>query len=550
MTRTPPYTFFEKIVWFLAEIVYYKSSLFKKGLSMLLSKIHLSNKLIKRLGAFVLAAGVLSSSFPSYSTSIKEEAILENQAITVESNNRENWPTGPVVSAASAILIEAETGTILYEKNIHSQEYPASTTKILTTLIAAETCSLDEMVTFSYKATHDIEPGSNHIGMDAGEQLPMEDCLKAILIRSANEVSFAVAEHIAGESWENFAPIMNERAKELGCLNSNFVNPNGLPNEEHVTTAYDLAMIGRGFFANELLCKMTLTKQLHLYPTDVQPDEIWENNQMLLIPGKEYAYEYLVGCKTGYTNAARSTLVSCAEKDGMKLICVVLRDEHPYQYEDTIALFEYGFNNFTKQNIAENETRYTIGNEAPFSSDQDIFGSSKPILYLNTTDYVVLPKNAAFGDMQTSISYTSSSPTEAATITYTYSGIPVGTAAIQVTEDVMMDYTFDSVDADGNVAGDKSTPSEEEETPSFFFFNVKGILITLGCLAGVGIIFFLVRIFLQNYQINLPKRSRRSVSRKKRRRKLYGDDLSYDLKKQRKQQIREAKQRQKRARRR
>ena len=518
---------------------------------MLFRSLHLPHKFIKKLGALVLAAGVLSSSFPAQATSVIEENILENQSITVESNYRENWPTGPIVSAGSAILIEAETGTILYEKNIHSQEYPASTTKILTTLIAMETCAMDEMVTFSYKATHDIDPGSNHIGMDAGEQLPMEDCLKAILIRSANEVSFAVAEHIAGESWENFAPIMNERAKELGCLNSNFVNPNGLPNEEHVTTAYDLAMIGRAFFDNELLCKMTLTKQLHLYPSEGQPDEIWENNHMSLIPGKEYAYEYLVGCKTGYTNAARSTLVSCAEKDGMKLICVVLRDENPYQYEDTIALFEYGFNNFTKQNIAENETRYTIGNEAPFSSDQDIFGSSKPILYLNTEDYVVLPKTAAFGDMQTSISYDTSSPKDAATITYTYSGVPVGTASIQLTGDALVDYEFESVDADSNATGDKNSPTDEEakETPAFFFFNVKGILITLGCLAGGGIIFFLVRIFLQNYQINLPRRSRRSSSRKKRRRKLYRDNLSYDLKKQRKQQIKEAKRRQKNARR-
>lgn len=550
MTRTPSITFLEKNVWFLSKIVYYKSSLFKKGLYMLLRKLHYSNKLSKRLGVLVLAAGLLGSSFPSHATSIKEDAIAENQAVTVESNNRENWPTGPVINAASAILIEAETGAILYEKDIHAQHYPASTTKILTTLIAAETCALDEMVTFSYKATHDIDPGSNHIGMDAGQQLSMEDCLKAILIRSANEVSFAVAEHIAGESWENFAPIMNERAKKLGCLNSNFVNPNGLPNEEHVTTAYDLAMIGRAFFENELLCKMTLTKQLHLYPTDVQPDEIWENNMMLLIPGKEYAYEYLVGCKTGYTNAARSTLVSCAEKDGMKLICVILRDESPYQYEDTIALFEYGFNNFSKVNIAENETRYTIGNEAPFSSDKDIFGSSKPILYLNTEDCVVLPKTASFGDLQTSVAYSASSPTEAATITYTYNGVPVGTAAIQVTEDVMMDYTFESVDTQSTPAGDKGAPTEEEETPSFFFFNVKGILITLGCLAGGGIIFFLVRIFLQNYQINLPERSRRSSSRKKRRKKLFKEDLSYDLKKQRKQQIKEAKRRQKNARRR
>lgn len=520
---------------------------------MILYNFHLSYKFIKRLGTFLLTASVLGSSFTTHGAKDKEEIILENQAIPVESNQRENWPMGPIISAGSAILIEAKTGTILYEKNIHSQEYPASTTKILTTLIAMERCSMDEMVTFSYKATHDIDPGSNHIGMDTGEQLPMEDCLKAILIRSANEVSFAVAEHIAGDTWEHFAPIMNERAKELGCLNSNFVNPNGLPNEEHVTTAYDLAMIGRAFFENELLCKMTLTKQLHLYPTDVQPDEIWENNHMLLIPGKEYAYEYLVGCKTGYTNAARNTLISCAEKDGLRLICVVMREEAPYQYEDTITLFEYGFNNFTKKNIAENETRYSLGDEAPFSSDQDIFGSSKPILNLNAHDFVVLPKTATFQDMQTSISYNTASSKDAATITYTYNGVTVGTAHVQFAPDAMEDYEFESVSTGEGLDNNKNNSSkskEENDTPSFIFFNIKVILIVLGCLAGGFIICLLGRLFLQNYQINLPKFRRRPLIRKRRRQKFHSSKLSFDAQQQRKQQIKEAKRRHKNARRR
>lgn len=517
-----------------------------------------SHKFITKLGCFILSFAVLTNGLTVHAAPTPEEAIVINQAIPVESNEWENWPTGPVISAGSAILIEAETGTILYAKDIHSQHYPASTTKILTTLIAMETCAMDEMVHFSYKATHDIDPGSNHIGMDSGEQLPMEDCLKAILIRSANEVSFAVAEHIAGDTWENFAPIMNERAKELGCLNSNFVNPNGLPNEAHVTTAYDLAMIGRAFFDNELLCQMTLTKQLHIYPTDVQPDEIWENNHMLLLPGKEYAYEPLVGCKTGYTNAARSSLVSCAEKDGLKLICVVLQDEAPYQYEDTIALFEYGFNNFEKRNIAENETRYNLDNSTPFYSEEDIFGSSKSILYLNDDDYVVLPKTAAFQDMETSISYSAGGPTEVATITYTYGGVPVGTASIHYDPAAQNDYTFET---DDSSSSDKVTPEqetadvsadseEEQETPSFFFINAKKILIVLGCLGGVVLLILLLKLILRNYQINLPGRTRRLPSRKQRRRKLYGDDLSADLKKQRKQQIQEAKRRQKRARRR
>ncbi len=513
----------------------------------------------------MLGLSVLSSSFISHASTIKEDSIAVNQAIAVESNARTDWPQGPIVSASSAILMEAETGVILYEKNIHAQEYPASTTKILTTLIAAETCAMDEMVTFSYKATHDIDPGSNHIGMDANEQLPMEDCLKAILIRSANEVSFAVAEHIAKDSWEAFAPIMNERATELGCLNSNFVNPNGLPNEEHVSTAYDLAMIGRAFFDNELLCKMTTTKQLHLYPTEVQPDEIWENNQMALLPGKDYAYEYLVGCKTGYTNAARSCLVSCAEKDGLKLICVVLRDEAPYQYEDTIALFEYGFSNFEKRNVSENETKYDLGNNTLSYSDEDIFGSSQPILAMNQEDYVVLPKTADFNNMKATVSYETSSDEEAAVITYTYHDVFVGSASIDFALGKQADYTFEiSTGEDITSAETAGTPANTEknqniasnqeetkdETPSFFFVNIKQILIVAGCIVGVLILGLIIMTFLKNYQINIPSRNRRISNGRNRRRLLYKEDLSVDLQKKRRQQIAEAKRRQRRARRR
>lgn len=517
--------------------------------------LRLSNKLIRHLGAGLLGLCLLCSSFPSHATSIVEENMLINQSIPVESNERNHWPEGPVISAASAILMEAETGVILYEKNIHEQHFPASTTKILTTLIAAETCAMDEMVSFSYKATHDIDPGSNHVGMDAGEQLPMEDCLKAILIRSANEVSFAVAEHIAKDDWEAFAPIMNERAKELGCLNTNFVNPNGLPNEEHVTTAYDLAMIGRAFFDNELLCKMTLTKQLHLYPTEVQPDEIWENNQMSLLPGKEYAYDYIVGCKTGYTNAARSCLVSCAEKDGLKLICVVLKDEAPYQYEDTIALFDYGFSNFEKRNVSENETKYNPGGNTPSYSEYDIFGSSQPILSMNSTDYVVLPKNADFQTMKANVSYDTSSKQEAAIITYTYYNTFVGNASIHFALDKQADYTFeisnDTSTEDTTAKKDtlvKDAPVEED-TPSFFFVNIKKILIVVGCLLGVGILVLIVMTFLKNYQINIPSRSRQTSRRRRSRPSLFKEDLSVDLQKKRRKQIAEAKRRQRKARR-
>lgn len=220
-----------------------------------------------------------------------EERIRDQQEMTVESNEIPGWPAGPVVTAESAILIEAETGAILYAKNIHARQYPASTTKILTTLIASEQCSLDEWVTFSREAVFDTPRDSNHIAMDVGQQLTMEDCLNAILIRSANEVSFAVAEHISGGSWQDFSEIMNARAAELGCVDSHFANPNGLPDENHYTSAYDLAMIGKAFFANEMLCRISLTPRLHILPNDHMPYEKLENSKMELLPGRSYAYE-------------------------------------------------------------------------------------------------------------------------------------------------------------------------------------------------------------------------------------------------------------------
>ena len=228
----------------------------------------------------------LAPGFSSRAEALTGDALLEvNRALPITSNQTENWPTGPVVGAEAAILIEAETGTILYEKNIHQKEYPASTTKILTTLMAAETCDLDDIVSFSHDAIFDTPRDSSHIAMDVGQELTVEQCLNAILIRSANEVCYALAEHITGTTdWSVFAEMMNQRAKELGCLNTHFSNPNGLPDENHYTTAYDLAMIGRAFFSNELLCRITLTRRMEFPATEKLPQGKLEVNLMKIIP--------------------------------------------------------------------------------------------------------------------------------------------------------------------------------------------------------------------------------------------------------------------------
>lgn len=453
-----------------------------------------------RLAAVFYACGLfLSQCLTACAEPSEVEVRLEtHRAMEVQSNLVDNWPTGPVVGAESAILMEAETGTILYAKNIHQHQYPASTTKILTSLIAIEQCTMDEMVTFSHEAVFDTPRDSNHIAIDEGEALTMEQCLNAILIRSANEVAFAVAEHIAGESWHNFAEIMNAKAAELGCLNSNFVNPNGLPDENHYTTAYDLAMIGRAFFANEFLCQITMTRRLEIQPSDTQPDLILENNSMQLIPGGEYAYDYLVGCKTGYTSASRSCLVSCAERDGMKLICVVLRDEAPYQYKDTIELFEYGFSNFEKVNVAQTETKYDIDNTGLFYGGNDIFGNSMPILSLNRDDYIIMPRTVTLDDIDSTISYDTEGANQAAVITYTYHGVDIGFVRLNFTVNQTQTQIFDTDLASDDSEGD----SKEESNPPVIYINILRVLIGIGIAAAILVVAVLIRLFLKNYQFS------------------------------------------------
>lgn len=461
----------------------------------------------------------LSQSLTASATeSIKEQNIAQNQAMTVQSNQVENWPTGPTVSARSAILIEADTGAILYAKNIHQKEYPASTTKILTTLITSEECALDELVSFSKDAVFDIDRGSNHIAIDVGEKLTIEECLNAILIRSANEVSLAVAEHISGGDWEDFAPIMNARAKELGCLNSNFVNPNGLPNEEHYTTAYDMAMIGKAFFANEALCKITLTPMLRINASAYQPDDIVEVNQMELIPTGKYAYQYLVGCKTGYTNDARSALVACAEKDGMKLISVVLRDEAPLHYEDTIALFEYGFNNFEKINISKTETKYNIDNTSSFYSDNDIFGNSEPILALNQDACIILPKTTSFEDLTSTISYDTPNEYQAALITYTYQDVFLGCVSVDLTTPQAETYSFEETVPQEDTQGETA----EQKQENVVFINILKVLGWGVVIVAVILAALFARLLLKNHltfplEFRLPWRSHSTRSKKRRR---------------------------------
>lgn len=439
--------------------------------------------------------------------------------LPVQTNEIPGWPEGPSIGAEGAILMEADTGVILYAKNIHEHLYPASVTKLLTTLIAVENCNLDEIVTFSDEAVFSIPYASSHIAIDPGEKLTVDQCLQAILIASANEVANGLGEHVAG-SMDAFVEMMNTRAKELGCVDSHFVTINGLHDDNHYTSAYDLAVIGRHFFANELLCKYASTSKLHIPPSDKQPDDItaWSKNE--LYAGRPYEYEYLVASKTGYTDSSRQTLVSCAEKDGMKLICVILKEESPAQYTDTIDLFNYGFGNFQKINVSQAETRFNIDNASFFYSNNDIFGDSKPILSLNTEDSIILPKTADFEDAGSTISYENAPEGTVGIVTYTYHDTFAGSASIDLAKDTVPIYEFEQENG-GEMSEKPEQEEAQNEEENVIFVNVKIILLVIVGIAGMAILIIFAYAFIRNYQFG-GRRSRRKRRRSSRRKSGWG----------------------------
>lgn len=258
--------------------------------------------------------------------------------------NIDNLGEGPEIVAESAILMDASTGAILYGKEADTKRYPASITKVMTALLAMENCSMDDIITFSNEAVNGIESGSSTAGINAGAQLTVRDTLYALMLVSANEAGAAIAEHISGSN-EEFAKLMTQRAKELGCVGTNFKNPHGLPDEEHYTTAHDMALILKEALKYEDFRTISSADSYTLEQSDTLTHtlELW-NHAKILRENSDYYYEYAEGAKTGYTKAALNTLVTYAAKDDVELLCVILKDYGAdNSYYDTSKLFQWGF---------------------------------------------------------------------------------------------------------------------------------------------------------------------------------------------------------------
>ena len=294
----------------------------------------------------------------------------------------------PDIAAAAAIVINASTGQVLYQKDAETSYYPASITKVMTAMLVLEHCSMDEIVTFSKAATTNLESGAVTLNLTAGDKLTVKDCMYALMLKSANEVANGLAEHVAG-SVPAFAELMNQKAAQLGCTHTHFVNPNGLNNSEHYVSAHDMALIARAAFANATLCQIASTKSYKVGPTKNNPSGVTVKlaNKTMLPEYPDCYYQYTVAGKTGYTSRAGSTLVTVAEKNGVRLIAVVLKStKYLGQYTDTKALFEFGFamaGNQPTQSISSTpgtgttqSIQQTIGNTAAGACD-DTLGPKK-----------------------------------------------------------------------------------------------------------------------------------------------------------------------------
>lgn len=312
-----------------------------------------------------------------------------------EMQSNEN-PGEMVIYSESAILMESTTGKVLYDKNMNERKYPASTTKILTAIIALEKCDLNETAVASANAVNTIKSGYTKANIQVGETFTIEQLLNVMMVQSANEAATIIAEHISG-SVEEFSKLMNKKAQEIGCKNSNFLNANGVHDDNHYSTAYDLALIARYCMKNDKFRTLANMMECSLPRTEFWQDEqveengerIFKNTNKLLLSDNKYYYPYAIGIKTGFTTPAKNCLISASNKNGFETIAVVLHAESTEEgesarYSDTIKLFEYGYNNYKLEDILKEYPNIAKENEkkqpVALTSENDNSQNSPQIL--------------------------------------------------------------------------------------------------------------------------------------------------------------------------
>lgn len=372
------------------------------------------------------------------------------------------WPSDTGIMAESGAVIDADSGALIYGQNCISSAYPpASITKLLTALVVLEHCELDEIVTFSDTAMLSVEADSgNKLSLVAGDQLSVEDCLYALLLFSVNQSANALAEHTAG-SISAFVDMMNAKAAQLGCSErTHFENPSGLNGDTQKVTAYDMALIAQAAFDNEELLKISSSLSHKIAPTANNPNGISFRHEHRLIyttdPASEYYYPPAVAGKTGYLRLAGNTLVTYAEKDGRRLISVILKGSYGQYFVDGKNLLEFGFSRFKNMVIAEHESRYVTGEEPVLINGVSYYASD---LMVEPERVITLPNNANFEDAALALEeLPADHPDNAvALLRYSYNDRQIGKAFLLLK---------DSARTPVEIIPDSDSPSNPGESPT------------------------------------------------------------------------------------
>ena len=362
----------------------------------------------------------------------------ENQPENSQENNTENEKRQQEqISAPSAILMEASTGQIIYEKNPDEKLPPASVTKVMTLLLifdALESGQIklaDEVTTSEYAASM----GGSQVFLEEGEVQTVETLIKCIVIASGNDASVAMAEYIGG-SIEGFVDMMNNKARELGAIETHFANASGLYNPNHYTSAYDMAMIARGCYNNASFVNIDSTSSSYTIPaTNVTSTPRTIKHRHKMLKGREFYYEYCKGGKTGFTDESLMTLVTFAEKDGMRLICVVFRSpDDSTRFIDTRSLFDWGFNNFKKSTTSDTQISSLFSTDNYYSSD--VFNKSKLNFNMNAS-FITIPNSGSTSSVTMSLDknydITNEQGRLAAKLNYLYGDNVVGSTTLSIT---------------------------------------------------------------------------------------------------------------------
>lgn len=417
----------------------------------------------------------------------------------------------PGISAEAGCVIDVQSGAVLYDKNMNKKEYPASITKIMTTLVALENSSLDEEVEYTDTAFANWEPGASNAEIEVGEKISMEESLYAVMLASANEACNGVADHVAG-SIDAFVAKMNEKAQSLGCKNTHFANTNGLWKKDHYTTAYDMALIGRAAIQNQDFKTIAGTRVFTMSKTNKRKEGyILANHHKMINPADypQYEYEYCEGGKTGYTIKCRNTLVTFAKKGNMELVCAILKCDNsvwqqPNAYTDTTKLFNYCFANYEKTMI-QDDTASSINEQYLFTNFSPFYSKNTSALHIDENAGIVLPKGVSVDKAEKKVEFYEQAQEQdgkkvIGKLSYTYDGQEVGGSNIYFDENDSPTLR-DSIDMSQWFVEAVETAKKEP----FPWKKVILIVILAGCIVGVSIVCF---IKIRTYQIKTENRRR------------------------------------------